>query len=516
MDLFKALVAVSFMTFVSRLLGFVRDVLIARIFGSCAVTDAFFVAWKLPNLLRRLFADGAFSQTFVPILAEYKSQKSVEVTKIFITRVSGLLTLVVGLIVILGIFTSPWLIMATAPGFANTAEKVELSATLLRITFPYILLISLSSLVGSILNTWNYFAVPAFSPALLNLSIIFFSLFAAPYFNPPITVLSWSVLMGGILQLGYQLPYLKKIGLLVLPRLVFHDINVWRLINQMGPAVLSSSVSQISLVINTIFASFLNPGSISWIYYADRLMEFPVGILGVTLGTILFPSLAKSVSSGNLAEYSYLIDWGLRLCFLLACPSAVALGILAKPLIIVLFQYGNFTDFDVGMTQHSLVAYSVGLIGLITMKVLVPGFSVRQDLKTPLKISILTLIVTQIMNIALIGPLEHVGLSLSIGLAACLNTSLLYRQLRKQNLFFPQPGWMCFFFRLIIAVLVMSASLVGVLYLMPVWNSGGMTERLTRLMVVFLIGFSVYILTLGILGFRLRDVLLLYNGKRSV
>ncbi|VFP78542.1 Lipid II flippase MurJ [Candidatus Erwinia haradaeae] len=511
MGLLKALVVVSFMTFVSRLLGFIRDAVIARIFGSGIVTDAFFVAFKLPNLLRRFFADGAFSQALVPFLSEYKGKKNVEATKVFITHVAGFLTLVLGVVIILGIMFAPWLIKVTAPGFANTVDKIKLTETLLRITLPYILLISLSSLVGSILNTWNYFAIPAFAPALLNLSIIFFALFAAPYFHPPITALSWSVLIGGMLQLGYQLPYLKKIGLLVLPRLVFHDIDVWRLVHHMGSLVLGVSVSQVSLIINTIFASFLSPGSISWIYYADRLMEFPVGVLGVTLGTILFPLLAKSVSSGNFSEYSYLIDWGLRFCFLLACPSAVALAILARPLIIALFQYGNFTDFDVGMTQHALVAYSVGLIGLIIIKVLVLGFSVHQNVKTPLKISVFTLLATQIMNIVLIGPLKHAGLSLSIGLASCLNTLLLYRQLRKQKLFSPQPGWMYFFLRLIISVLVMAGSLVSVLYVMPIWDNGGMIERLARLMIVILIGFSVYILMLSALGFRLRDVIPLHK-----
>ncbi|SQB40111.1 integral membrane protein MviN [Citrobacter koseri] len=269
---------------------------------------------------------------------------------------------------------APWVIMVTAPGFADTADKFALTTKLLQITFPYILLISLASLVGAILNTWNRFSIPAFAPTFLNISMIGFALFAAPYFNPPVLALAWAVTVGGVLQLVYQLPHLKKIGMLVLPRINFRDAGAMRVVKQMGPAILGVSVSQISLIINTIFASFLASGSVSWMYYADRLMEFPSGVLGVALGTILLPSLSKSFASGNHDEYCRLMDWGLRLCFLLALPSAVALGILAKPLTVSLFQYGKFTAFDASMTQRALVAYSVGLIGLIVVKVLAPGF----------------------------------------------------------------------------------------------------------------------------------------------
>lgn len=266
-------------------------------------------------------------------------------------------------------------------GFADTADKFALTTQLLRITFPYILLISLASLVGAILNTWNRFSIPAFAPTFLNISMIGFALFAAPYFNPPVLALAWAVTVGGVLQLVYQLPYLKKIGMLVLPRINFRDTGAMRVVKQMGPAILGVSVSQISLIINTIFASFLASGSVSWMYYADRLMEFPSGVLGVALGTILLPSLSKSFASGNHDEYCRLMDWGLRLCFLLALPSAVALGILAKPLTVSLFQYGKFTAFDAAMTQRALIAYSVGLIGLIVVKVLARASILARILK---------------------------------------------------------------------------------------------------------------------------------------
>ncbi|MBL7635862.1 murein biosynthesis integral membrane protein MurJ [Atlantibacter hermannii] len=505
MNLLKSLAAVSSMTMFSRVLGFARDAIVARVFGAGMATDAFFVAFKLPNLLRRIFAEGAFSQAFVPILAEYKSKQGEEATRLFISYVSGLLTLALAIVTLLGIIGAHWVILVTAPGFVDTADKFALTEQLLRITFPYILLISLASLAGAILNTWNRFSVPAFAPTLLNISMIGFALFAAPYFHPPVLALAWAVTVGGVLQLLYQLPHLKKIGMLVLPRINLRDAGAMRVVKQMGPAILGVSVSQISLIINTIFASFLVSGSVSWMYYADRLMEFPSGVLGVALGTILLPSLSRSFASGNHDEYNRLMDWGLRLCFLLALPSAVALGILAEPLIAALFQYGKFTAFDADMTQRALIAYSVGLMGLIVVKVLAPGFYSRQDIKTPVKIAIVTLIMTQLMNLAFIGPLRHAGLSLSIGLAACLNASLLYWQLRKQKIFQPEPGWARFLIRLIIAVLVMAGALIGMMMVMPAWDLGTMPYRILRLLAVVIVGVVAYFATLAVLGFRVRD-----------
>ncbi|MBS0847657.1 murein biosynthesis integral membrane protein MurJ [Citrobacter sp. JGM124] len=511
MNLLKSLAAVSSMTMVSRVLGFARDAIVARVFGAGMATDAFFVAFKLPNLLRRIFAEGAFSQAFVPILAEYKSRQEMEDTRLFVSYIAGLLTLVLAVITVLGMLAAPWVIMVTAPGFTDDADKFALTSSLLRITFPYILLISTASLVGAILNTWNRFSVPAFAPTLLNISMIIFALLVAPHMNPPILALAWAVTVGGVLQLAYQLPYLKKIGMLVLPRINFRDSGSLRVVKQMGPAIVGVSVSQISLIINTIFASFLASGSVSWMYYADRLMEFPAGVLGVALGTILLPSLAKTYSAGDHEGYNRLMDWGLRLCFLLALPCSVALGILAKPLVISLFQYGSFSAFDALMTQRALVAYSIGLLGLIAVKVLAPGFYSRQNIKTPVKIAVATIILTQLMNLAFIGPLKHAGLSLSIGLAACLNAALLYWQLRKQDIFRPQPGWKLFLLRLIIAVAVMSVALIGMLMLLPSWDTGSMLYRLSRLMLVVVVGAASYFATLMLLGFKLKDF-----AKRTV
>ncbi|VFP79613.1 murein biosynthesis integral membrane protein MurJ [Candidatus Erwinia haradaeae] len=505
MNLLKSLIAVGLVTVFSRVLGFVRDMIIACMFGAGMVTDSFFVAFKLPNLLRRIFAEGAFSQAFVPLLSEHKSMQNIALTKIFLAKVSGLLTFALILVTGIGILTTPWVVLITAPGFSNTSDQFALTMSLLRIMFPYILFISLTAFFGAILNTWNYFIVPAFAPILLNISIIVFSLFTAPYFHPPVIALAWGVICGGILQFIYQLPFLKKLGLLVLPCFNICDKSIWRLISQMSSAIISVSLNQLSMIFNTVLASFLEIGSVSWMYYADRLMEFPTGVLGVTLSTILLPSLSKTLVSGQNEEYSCLIDWGLRLCLLLAIPSAIALGILAKPLIIVLFQYGKFNAFDVAMTQRSLLAYSIGLVGLILVKVLAPGFYARQDMKTPLKIAICTLLATQVMNLAFISSLKHAGLSLSIGLSACLNTGLLYWQIRKKHFFQPQPGWRIFFIRVFFSVLVMGASLVGILNISPDWTLGGMPERIFRLIAVLISGISVYGVMLFIVGFRSCD-----------
>ena len=505
MNLLKSLAAVSSMTMLSRVLGFVRDTIVARTFGAGMATDAFFVAFKLPNLLRRIFAEGAFSQAFVPILAEYKAQQGEEATRTFLAYVSGLLTLVLALVTVLGMLAAPLVIWITAPGFADTPEKFALTSSLLRVTFPYILLISLASLAGAVLNTWNRFSVPAFVPTLLNVSMIVFALFLTPYFDPPIMAMAWATLVGGLAQFLYQLPHLKRIGMLVLPRLNLRDAGVWRVMKQMGPAILGVSVSQISLIINTIFASFLAAGSVSWMYYADRLMELPSGVLGVALGTILLPALSRTYAKADRQEYSRLLDWGLRLCFLLVLPCSAALALLSEPLTVSLFQYGRFDAHDALMTQRALVAYAVGLLGIILVKVLAPGFYAQQNIKTPVKIAVFTLAVTQVLNLILIGPLQHVGLALAIGLAACLNAGLLFWQLRRHNLFIPQAGWTGFLLRLLIAVAVMTAVLFGLMQLLPSWSEGLMWQRLLRLGGLVAAGVLAYFASLFLLGFRVRD-----------
>jgi putative peptidoglycan lipid II flippase len=505
MNLLKTLATVSGMTFLSRILGFVRDFVIARVFGAGLMTDAFFVAFKLPNLLRRLFAEGAFSQAFVPVIGEYKHRLGDGEAKRLVDRVATLLFLALVAVTLLGMVGAPFLVYLSAPGFVEAPDKFALTVELTRITFPYILFMSLVSLAGGVLNTWNRFAAPAFTPVLLNLSFIAMTLFAAPCFARPVFALGWAVFIGGALQLAFQIPGLKRIGMLPRFSLNWRDAGVRRILKLMAPAVLGVSVAQISLLINTVFASFLETGSVSWLYYADRLMEFPSGMLGAALGTILLPSLAKYHADGNFDEYSSLLDWGLRLTLLLAAPAAVALAIIAVPLIATLFHHGAFTDADVFRTRDALVAYSIGLLGLILIKVLAPGFYARQNVRTPVKIGIVTLCATQALNLTLIVPLRHAGLALSIGIAACLNAALLYRGLRRQEIYTPRPGWRAFFARLALALIVMGAAL---------WLAGGspgqwlawpLATRLWRLVLLICSGAIIYFATLWLVGFRLAD-----------
>jgi len=505
MNLLRALATVSSMTLVSRILGFVRDAVIARLFGAGLFTDAFFVAFRIPNLLRRLFAEGAFSQAFVPILAEYVTREGQAQAKRLVDRTATLLALALVAVTALGIAAAPVIIYVSAPGFAAEPAKFDVTVAMLRVTFPYILFISLVSLAGGILNTWKRFSIPAFTPTVLNLSFIGCALLAAPYFDPPVKVLAWAVLLGGALQLALQVPSLAAIGMLPRPSLVLGDKGVRRILMLMGPAVLGVSVSQISLLINTIFASYLESGSVSWLYYADRLMEFPTGLLGVALGTILLPSLAKYHSESATEEYSRLLDWGLRLTLMLALPAAVALALIAVPLITTLFHYGEFAERDVWMTRQALVAYSAGLLGLIMVKVLAPGFYARQNIRTPVGIAIVTLLATQALNAVLIVPLRHAGLALAIGLGACLNAGLLYRKLREHGIYRPQPGWPAYFAKVLCAIAAMAAVLWFAMGPEAWWLAAPGAKRALALAGIVTGGAATYFACLWLLGFRLKD-----------
>ncbi len=507
MNLLKALAAVSSMTLLSRILGFVRDTVVARMFGAGYATDAFFVAFRIPNLLRRLFAEGAFSQAFVPILAEYKNRRGDAETRLLVDHVSGLLALALFVITLIGIAAAPLIVYVSAPGFLAAPEKFALTTEMLRVTFPYIFFISLVSLAGGILNTYSRFAVPALTPALLNLTFIGFALWLSPYFDPPVKALAWAVFCGGAVQLAFQVPFLTRLKLLPRFKPDWKDKGVRRVLRQMGPAVFGVSAGQISLLINTIFASFLVSGSVSWLYYADRLMEFPTGLLGVALGTILLPSLSKHYSDQSPDEYSRLLDWGLRLTVLLTLPAAVALAILAVPLIATLFHYGQFSAHDVLMTRNALVAYSAGLLGLVLVKVLAPGFYARQNIRTPVRIAIICLAATQVMNFVFIWRLQHAGLALAIGLGACLNAALLYFKLRQQNIYVPQPGWRAFALKVVLALGVMGISLWFAAGSGQTWLAAGALTKFLRLTGMVLLGAAVYFAVLWLLGFRLRDFL---------
>ena len=504
MNLLRALATVSSLTMVSRVLGYARDFFIARLFGASLATDAFFVAFKIPNLLRRMFAEGAVSQAFVPILSGYRDRNSPEDTRSLIDSVATLLLIALVVTAALGMAAAPLIVYITAPGFAPDPEKFALTVELLRITFPYIFFISLVALAAGILNTWNRFAVPALTPALLNVSFIVGAAFCAPYFDPPVRALAWAVFAGGALQLAFQIPFLAKLGLVPRWRLNLSHPGLRRILVLMAPAAFGVSVSQVSLLINQVFASFLQTGSVSWLYYADRLMELPAGVLGVAVGTILLPSLSRYHAQAKQDEYARLLDWGLRITVLLALPSAVALAVLALPLITALFHYGRFAAEDAWMTRQALMAYSVGLVGMILVKILAPGFYARQNVVTPVKIGLLTLLATQAMNLVFIGPLKHAGLALAIGLGACLNAALLYRGLRRAGAYTPNPGWPVFVLKVAASVLVMAAVLYAAMGPAAWWLGAGWELKIPAVLGLVALGLVTYAGCLLLFGFRPR------------
>lgn len=505
MNLLRALSTVSGMTLLSRITGLARESIKAAAFGAGLQMDAFEAAFRLPNILRRLFAEGAFSQAFVPIFAEYRRQRGEAETKALVGRVGTLLAIGLLVISVIGVLAAPWLVYALASGFAKTPGKVELTADLIRIVFPYILFVSLVSLAGGILNVYRQFAIPAFTPVLLNLSIVGAALFLAPYCDPPIAALAWGVTAGGVAQLALQIRPLMKIGMLPRPRLDWRDEGVRRVLANMGPAVLGVSAAQISALINTQLAAVLGDGRISWITYADRLMEFPGALLGVALGTVLLPSLAKFHADANPQQYSALLDWGLRLAFLLALPAAVALWVLAVPLIATLYKYGQFTAHDVWQTQSALLGYSVGLLGLILVKILAPGFYARQIMKTPVRIAFVTVLVAQTLALILMYRIGHAGLTLSTSIGACLNAGLLFWFLRKRGIYAPRPGWLMFLSKLAVALFVLAALLVWVAGPASFWLEATLWTKAGRLAWVCVAGATVYFAALWLLGFRLAD-----------
>ena len=505
MSLLRALSTVSGMTLLSRITGLVRESIKASAFGAGPAMDAFEAAFRLPNILRRLFAEGAFSQAFVPIFAEYRRLRGEDETRALVGRVGSLMAFALLGLTVVGVLAAPWLVYALASGFARTPGKVELTTELIRIVFPYILFVSLISLAGGVLNVFRQFAIPAFTPVLLNVAIIGAAVFLAPHCDPPVKALAWGVLIGGVAQLALQVRPLAKIGMLPTLRFDWRDEGVRRVLAAMGPAVLGVSAAQISALINTQLAAALGDGRISWITFADRLMEFPSALLGVALGTVLLPTLAKHHSDGDPAAYSSLLDWGLRLAFLLALPAAVALWVLAVPLVATLYHYGRFTVNDVLMTRQALLGYSIGLLGFIVVKILAPGFYARQNMKTPVKIAFVTVLVAQTFAVILMFPLGHAGLTLSTSIGACLNASLLFWFLRKQGIYAPRPGWLLFVARTAVALFVLGALLLAIAGPASLWLEATLWTRILRLSWVCAAGAAGYFVALWLLGFRLSD-----------
>lgn len=494
----------------SRITGLLRELLIARAFGASMYTDAFFVAFRIPNLLRRLFAEGAFSQAFVPILSEYVNQKGPEPTHELIDKVASALLWTLVITSVIGIIAAPVIVYLIATGFTANGEAFSIAVLMTQIMFPYILFMSLVAFAGGVLNTWREFRIPAFTPVLLNISFIIASLFVAPHMEQPVYALAWAVFFGGILQLGIQIPALHKIGMLPRftfnPGVIFANEGVRRVITKMIPAIFAVSVAQISLMINTNIASHLTKGSVSWLSYADRLMEFPNALFGVALGTILLPSLSKAHAQNNDHEYSSLLDWGLRLTFILVLPAAVLLVTMPVPFASTLFHYGKFNALDIMMTAEALIAYGIGLIGLVLVRILAPGFYAKQDIKTPVKIAVGILIMTQLLNLLFVPWIAHAGLALAIGLGACGNAAFLFYELRKRNIYSPQSGWPLFFTRLAGALFLLAGF---ALYFAESFDWVSMQAhplmRVGILCIAMLICGVVYLGALLIMGFRLRD-----------
>ena len=502
MGLLRSTATVSGMTMISRVLGFVRDMVIARVFGAGADTDAFFVAFRIPNFLRRLFAEGSFSQAFVPVLTEYKTQREHDEVKKLADDVAGTLGGLLFLITLVGIIAAPLLIMVFAPGFLDEPHKYDLTVEMLRITFPYIFFISLTAFAGGILNTYGRFGVPALTPVFLNLSMIGAALWLAPRMDDPVVALAWGVFVAGIVQLLFQVPFLYRLRLLPRPRWGWGQDGVQRILKLMLPSLFGSSVAQVSLLIDTVIASFLVTGSVSWLYYSDRLVEFPLGVFGVALATVILPSLSQKHAQASPLAFSHTLDWGLRWVMLVGMPATVALLILAGPLLVTMFQYGKFSAHDVEMSSRSLMAYGLGLLAFMLIKVLAPGFFARQDTRTPVRIGLIALGVGLIIKLALVFPLAHVGLALSSSLAAFLNAALLYRALRREGVYTPEPGWLRLMAQVAFANTVMGALLWWGVGDWMSWAQWHAMERVMHLMLWVVAGAASYFACLWITGVR--------------
>jgi len=493
------------MTLISRVLGFVRDMIFARYFGAGAGMDTFFVAFKIPNFLRRLFAEGAFSQAFVPVLSDYKQKGSKQALKGFIDRTAGSLAIVLMLVTITGVFAAPLFIMVFAPGFYLEGERYGQTVEILRITFPYLFFISSTAFAGAILNTYGRFAIPAFTPVFLNVCLIVAAVWMAPLMERPVFALAWGVFTAGLVQLAFQFPALMKLGLLPRLRFGFGDPGVRRILRLMVPAILGVSVTQVNLLLDTLLASFLVTGSVSWLYYSDRLVEFPLGVFGIALATVILPNLSKNHAAKDVAAFSGSLDWGLRWVLLIGVPATIGLIFLAEPMLSTLFQYDKFSLNDVTMTGKSLMAYSIGLIGFILVKVLVPGFTSREDMKTPVRIGVIAMVSNMVLNIVLVFQLAHAGLALATSLSAFLNAFLLLRCLLKDGVYKPRAGWKVFFFRILIANSVMAL----VLYFgvnSSSWYTWDVIDRVLNLFLWIGVGMVVYGFCLIATGLRLSHL----------
>lgn len=507
-SLLRSSLLVSIMTMLSRVLGLVRDVVIAALAGATANADAFFIAFKIPQFLRRLFSEGAFSQAFVPVLSEYQRLRSFSDVQHLVNRVAGVLGSALISVTVIAVVAAPLLTAVFAPGFLSSPEKYQLTSELIRITFPYLFFISLTGFAGAVLNSYGRFAVPAFTPVILNVCLITGAVWGVQYFDEPVFALAWAVFVAGAAQFFFQLPFLKQIHLLPKPVFDVKDEGVKRILTLMLPALFGVSVSQINLLLDTVLASFLPTGSVSWLYYSDRLVELPLGVFAIAVGTVILPSLSRKHADKSLESFQKTLDWAVRMVLLISIPAATALFILATPILSTLFQYGALQSRDVSMAELSLQAYSLGLLPFMLIKVLAPGFYAQHNTKTPVKIGIIAMAMNMVFNIALVIPLNHywqighVGLALATFLSACLNAGLLWRGLLKRAVFKWQLGFVKHLLRFILASALMAILLSYIQPEQELWASWPWYERVLQLAFLVVAGVVCYLLGLLALGFK--------------
>jgi len=510
--LLRSSLIVSGMTMLSRVMGLVRDVMFARYLGAEAAADAFYIAFKIPNFLRRLFAEGAFAQAFVPVLSEYREQGSQQAVRHLIDRVAGCLGSALVVLSVVVVIAAPVFSGLFGMGFLlNNPEKYELMTSLLRITFPYILLISLTGFAGSILNSYDQYAVPAFTPVLLNAVLIVAAAVISPLMEQPAYALAWGVIVAGVLQLTFQIPFLARLGLLPHPKVDWGDEAVRKILKLMAPAMFGVSVSQINLLLDSVLASFLPDGSISWLFFSDRLTELPLGVFGVGIATVVLPNLSRQYAAGT-SKFSHTLDWALRMILLIGLPAALALLILAKPILFTLFQYGEYSAQDVAMSAVSLRAYCLGLVPFMLIKVLASGYFSRQDTRTPVRIGIIAMVANMGLNILFVVPFHwfwsvgHAGLALATSVSAFLNAGLLFRGLIREQVYQPSARWPRHALQMLVANVLMSVVLWFGVDLAGDMAGYTVFERGWRIFALCTSGFAVYSLTLLALGFRPRHL----------
>ena len=507
--LVKGTATVGGMTLISRVLGLVRDMVFAR-FGVDAGMDAFFVAFKIPNFMRRLFAEGAFSQAFVPVLTDYRSRGDHAEVRLLVERVAGTLAGLMGLLVLAAVLASPALVLVFAPGFWVDPLKFELTAYMLRFTFPYLLFMALVAFAAGILNSYGRFGAAAFTPVWLNVVLIAMALLVAPRLDQPMVALAWGVLVAGLVQLLFLLPALARLRLVPRPRWGLGDPGVSRILKLMLPGIVGSSVAQINLLFDTLLASFLVTGSVSWLYYADRLVEFPLGVFAIALATVILPALSKAHTQGASQQFSHTLDSGMRWVLLIGVPASAGLMALAGPVLSTLFQYDDFSQRDVDMAALALSSYAFGLPAFMLVKVLAPAFYARQDARTPVKVAVRAMAANMVLNVLIVVPLvlfeipgAHAGLALATALAGYLNAGLLFRYLRAEAVYRPAPGWPRLLLQMLFAVAVMLVVVIWAMPDGPAWMglSGSQRVRWTGLLVV--LGAAAYLASLRLAGLRL-------------